>query len=96
MLFIQFATNLHSGKNLVKYRDVNDDNYYYMYLDIETLNLLINNFGIISTYKVPARVTYCDTPRTGRDISLKYCGADILIGCGNNANFNVLLLEQYY
>jgi hypothetical protein len=67
-----------------------------MYLDIETLNLLINNFGIISTYKTPTRCTSCDNQTTGKDILLKYCGADIQIGCGNNAYFYLPLIEQYY
>ena len=55
MLFIEFQTNINSGINILKYRNINDDIWYYLYIDIETLSLLVTNYGIISTYKIPTK-----------------------------------------
>jgi len=53
MLFVEFSKNLNQDMNILKYKDVNDDNWYYLYIDIETLVILIINYGIISTNKIP-------------------------------------------
>jgi hypothetical protein len=94
MLFIEFQTNINDGINILKYRTINDDSWYYLYIDIETLNLLIHNFGIISTYKFPTIYTNCDNPSTSRTINLKYCGADIKMCCNNKTPFSIPLIEQ--
>ena len=49
-------------------------------MDIETLNLLVTNFGIIST----------------KHIHVKYCGALISIYCGNSCNIYLPILEENY
>jgi hypothetical protein len=72
MLFIEFQTNINSGINILKYRNINDDIWHYLYIDIETLNLLVTNYGIISTYKIPTKFTNCDNPTTSKIINLKY------------------------
>jgi len=95
MLFI-FETNLHYGNNILKYRNVDDDNWYYLYIYIETLNLLVTNYGIISTYKLPTEYTNCDNETTSKNIKLKYCGADINLWCGNNTAFYLPYIEQNY
>jgi hypothetical protein len=96
MLFVEFELNIKSGLNILKYRNVNDDIWYYLYIDIETLNLLITNYGIISTYKIPTKFTNCDNPSTSKIIKLKYCGADIKLQCGNISPFYIPDIEQNY
>lgn len=68
--------------------------WYYMYIDIETLNLLVQNFGIISTTRRPTGFTNCDNPSTGTEVHLKYCGANINLVCKNKTRFNLNHLEQ--
>lgn len=41
MLLVEFPVNLHSGDNLVKYRSTDNGDWYYIYMDLETLNLFI-------------------------------------------------------
>ena len=96
MLFIEFQTNINSGINIVKYRNINDDIWYYLYIDIETLNLLVTNYGIISTYKIPTKNTNCDNITTSNIIKLKYGGADIQLCCCNNTKFYIPYIEQNY
>ena len=85
MLFIEFQINLNYGLNIFKYRNINDDN----------LNLL-SNYGIISTYKYPTKITNCDNPTTSKIIKLKYCGVDIQLYCYNNNSFYLPYIEQNY
>jgi hypothetical protein len=96
MLFIEFQTNLNSSLNILKYRNVLDDIWHYLYIDIETLNLLITYYGIIATYKIPTIFTCCDNTTTSKVIKLKYCDADILLSCGNNSSFYLPLIEQNF
>jgi len=64
-------------------------------MDIETLNLLVTNYGIISTCKMPTVSTSCDNPTTGDVVKLKYCGADVQLHCGNNTPFHLPHLEKH-
>lgn len=96
MLFIEFQSNLNDGLNMLKYRNIENDIWYYLYIDIETLNLLVTNFGIISTYKIPTKFTNCDNQSTSKNINLKYCNANIELYCGNNASFYLPNIEQNY
>ena len=96
MLFIEFETNLNYCSNILKYRNVDDDKWYYLYIDIETLNLLVTNYGIISTYKTPTKYTNCDNETTSKIINLKYCDANIQLCCGNNTAFYLPHIEQNY
>ena len=96
MIFIEFQTNLIYGMNILKYKNINDDSWYYLYIDIETLNLLVSNYGIISTYKIPAKFSNCDNPTTSKIIDLKYCGANLQLYCGNNTAFYLPYIEQNY
>ena len=82
MLFIEFQPTLHDGLNLLKYRNIDDDIWYYMYIDIETLHLLLTNFGIISTRRIPGKFTNCDNPSTSPIVNINYCGANIQSWCG--------------
>ena len=97
MLFVEFQREFNYGyDNILKYRDVNEEDWYYMYIDIETLNILVKNFGIISTVKIPTRFTNADNESTGKEINLKYCGADIKLNCENNTKFYLPYIEQNY
>ena len=96
MIFIELPIEFNDIKNIIKYRNVNDDSWYYMYIDIETLSDLIYNFGIISTIKIPTKNSTCDNPSTGNIIKLKYCGADIELICNNKSRFHLPYLDQNY
>ena len=92
MLFIEFSTNLSNNDNLLKYRNIEDDTWYYMYIDIETLNLLVANYGIISSHKS----TCIDNLTTGKEIKVNYCGSNITLYCQNNTPFYLPYMEQNY
>lgn len=96
MLLIEFEENVLSGPNILKYRNVEDDDWYYLYIDIDTLNLLLANFGIISTLRMPTKYICVDTPSTSKHIRMKYCDAPIELYCGNHTHFYLPILEQNY
>ena len=97
MLLIEFSCNLTTdGLNLLKYRHVDCADWYYLYIDIETLNLLLQNFGIMSTLKIPTQPVNIDNLSTGELIRVKYCDAPILLYCGNNAAMYLPILEQQF
>ena len=78
MLLIEFDYNFKYGLNIIKYRNVEDDKWYYLYIDIETLHTLVLHFGIISTYRMPTQQINVDNPFTSKKINMKFCGAGIL------------------
>jgi hypothetical protein len=94
MLFIEIQQEWKHNVNIIKYRNIHEDDWYYMYIDIETLNLLIQNFGIISTVRKPTGLTNCDNLSTGNKIKIKYCGANIELFCKNKTDFKTSYLEQ--
>lgn len=96
MLLIEFEEHMIDGSNILKYRNVNENDWHYLYVDIETLNLLITNFGIISTKIFPTKKICIDNPSTSKHISIKYCGASIELYCGNKAKIYLPILEQNY
>jgi len=96
MLLIEFDPNLNQDFNLLKYRNTEDDNWYYLYIDMETLHLLIQNYGIISTLKIPTEPIHLDNPITGKKININFCGAPIEFYCGNNESFYLPIMEQNY
>lgn len=84
MLFIEFPLKLKFGEqNIVKYRNIDDDIWYYMYMDIETIHKLIQNFGVVSMRKMPAQFTNADSPTTGTTINVTYCGAKVQLDCSS-------------
>jgi len=92
MLFVEIPVNFNNGLNIIKYRNVKEEDWYYLYIDIETLNLLIMNFGIISVYRNPTKSICCDRPTTGNIIQMKYCGADIEL----NAKTKLQYARHFY
>jgi hypothetical protein len=96
MLLIEFEHNLNYGLNILKYRNVEDDSWYYLYIDIETLNLLVTNFGIISSMRMPTHSICVDNPLTSKKINMKFCDASIGLYCGNNTYFYLPIMEQNY
>ena len=51
MILIEFETNLDSGVvNILKYKSINEDKWHFLFIDIETLNLLITNFVNINNF----------------------------------------------
>jgi hypothetical protein len=96
MLFIEFDYNLNYGLNILKYRNIDDDKWYYLYIDIETLHLLVKNFGIISLTRIPAQYIPVDNPLTSKKIHMKYCDVSIEMYCGDKTRFHLPLLEQNY
>jgi len=99
MLLIEFDYNLNYGLNILKYRNIDDDKWYYLYIDIETLHLLVKNFGIISTRRIPTQFISVDNHLTSKEIHMKYCDVSIEMYCGDKTNktrFHLPLLEQNY
>ena len=98
MLLIEFEENITYGLNILKYRNVKDDNWYYLYVDIETLNLLVSNFGIISTKRIPTQYICVDNYTTSKNIIMKFCNAPINIKCNNCINIfdSLTKLEQNF
>ena len=97
MLLIEFDTNLTYGENILKYRNTNEDYWHHLYIDIETLNLLVRNFGIMATLRFPGLPISCDNPITCRTIDyINYCGAKIEMYCGNNGRFYIPDIGQNY
>lgn len=95
MLLIEFQINIICGLNLLKYKNIDEDIWYYLYVDIETLNLLISNFGIFATRRIPtAEYTYTDNSYTSKKINVQYCGAQIEFYCGNDMSMSVDLLNK--
>lgn len=98
MILIEFDKYFTDGLNIIKYRSIDDDSWYYMYIDIETLSKLLFYFGIIGTLRIPTRTFCCDNPSTSNILKIKYCGADVEIVCKNKTRtrFNLEILEQNY
>ena len=95
MLLIEFQTNLHDGLHILKYRNIDDKDWRYLHIDMETLHLLVSNYGIVSTCRMPTGYTNCDNPTTSKQMNLTYCGAAIQFFCGNTSAFDVQCIEQY-
>ena len=100
MLLIEFDENsTDGGLNILKYRDSENDSendsWYYLYIDIETLAILISNFGIISTIRNSLNICI-DNEFTSKTINMKYCGAPISLHCLNKSSLYLPILEQPY
>jgi hypothetical protein len=90
MLLIEFDSNLtDNGLNILKYRNVEEPKWNYLYIDMETLNLLVTNFGIVSTLRYPNEYIQMDTPNTPNTINIRYCGAAIQMFTCNKTQFNI-------
>ena len=99
MLFIEFPIELtHGNTNIVKYRNINDNSWYYMYMDVETLNLLVQNYGIVGTKRMPTGFTNADNGTTSNVIKLSYSGAAIEFHCHESRLYVEALthIEQAY
>ena len=96
MLLIEFSENIAYGVNILKYRNIEDDNWYYLYIDIETLDLLLTNFGIMTTKRIPTLHINIDNYSTSKNVCVNYCGAKINMCCKNNTPIYLPVLEQNY
>ena len=96
MLLIEFEENITDGLNILKYRDIDDDQWYYLYIDILSLTLLLTNFEIISTKRTPTESICIDNYSTSKHVNINYCGASVNLYCGNNTKFYLPILEQNY
>ena len=86
MILIEFPQKLEGNIHVMKYKTVEENDWYYMYIDIETLHLLVSNFGIISTILFPPFSCCIDHPSTGSDIKVSYNGAEVHLFCCTNTN----------
>jgi hypothetical protein len=86
MILVAFET-IFNG--IIYYKNVDDVEWNELNIDIETLNLLISNFGIKSSV-LGKSIEY---PSTGQEITMKYHGADISLHCGCNVPFDISILE---
>ena len=63
---------------------------------METLNLLVTNFGIMSSWRIPTQFICVDSLLTSKKINMKFCDASIELYCGNNTYFYLPIMEQNY
>ena len=96
MILIEFEENITDDLNILKYRNVQDEFWNYLYINVETLHLLLINFGILSTKRIPTENIYLDNPSTSKNITINFCGASIELYCGNNTHIYLPILEQNY
>lgn len=96
MLFLEFSPDL-GQSNLVKYRNTTDGEWYYLFMDMETLHLLLQNFAVISTMRLRTQSICCDNLTTSKTIRATYYGAEINLFCGPGCRgFDLADLEQNY
>jgi hypothetical protein len=82
MIIIEFEENIKNNeKILLNYRDINNDNWQYLYIDLETLNLLISYVGIISINRFTNKNITSDNGTLSEDIAINYCGSEIIVSC---------------
>jgi hypothetical protein len=87
MLLIEFKQKV-DEKITILYKEIDDNNWYSMNINLETLNLLLLNFGIIG------KIQSTPFETASKNIKLNYCGADISLYCGDNSPFYLPLLER--
>ena len=98
MLLVEFEKNINENLFIIRYKNINTEEWYFLYIDIETLNLLLQNFGIISMLKIPTLLCSADNPMTGPKITIKYFKAEINMNCYYNhcKNKALRIIEQNY
>jgi hypothetical protein len=98
ILLIEFEARWKNGLNKIRYRGVEEKTWNYLDVDIETLNLLVKHFGIISTCSMynGQRIKCIDNLTTSTEIQMKYCDAEIKLQCKNKDKFYLPILEQQY
>lgn len=97
MLLVEFDVNLNfeNGVCRLNYKEVNEENWHYLYVDIETLNLLLQNYGIISTIRTLGQPISIDNYTTSSQIIVKYCGCEVNMFCRNKDKCYLPILEQH-
>lgn len=104
MLLIEFEENIEENDFIVRYKSEKEINWSYIRMDIETLNLLTSNFGIMSTKFVPKVSTssLTVTSPSSKQFDVTYCGVPITLNCGNNLvdsnniEFKIILNDKLY
>ena len=71
-------------------------NNFLYFFHLKNLNLLVTNFGIISTWRIPTQFIYVDSPSTSKKINMTLCNVPIELYCRNNTYFYLSILEQNY
>ena len=90
MYVLEFPAEIWENEILVKYIEVDDNRepakcgWCNIKMDLETLNLLIQNCGMQSIYKMPNQRGNCDNGTLSHEVRIKYCGAEIDLYCENN------------
>jgi hypothetical protein len=78
MILIDFNYNItNESEILIKYRNFNEDVWYNMLIDIKTLSVLINNFGIACVnylYNLYNKEINLDIGRNLDNCDVNYCG----------------------
>lgn len=99
MIIIEFPLELNQNSNVIRYRNIlnnhNEDlNWHIILCDFQTLNYIINNFGIIGTVlylsNKKCQELCVDNPSTSDIINVSYCGANIKLLCSKYLNSNTV------
>jgi hypothetical protein len=91
MLMIEFRKNFtYGGLNILRYRDIDGGcSWNYLFIDLETLTLLLANFSIpfndnrlfVDGFNVDYDIPILTIPEK---IKVDYCGAEIELKCNDN------------
>jgi len=92
MILIEFNPNFKSKQNLIKYKAINEIKYHFLYVDLETINLLLINYGINSNFNSYNKTTiFKFSGREDEDIrnvKINHFGAEVNIQLINNDSNN--------
>ena len=86
MILIEFNPNFKSKQNLIKYKAINEIKYHFLYVDLETINLLLINYGIVSKFNSYNKTSILKF--SGREdidnVKIKHFGTEVNIKLINN------------
>lgn len=90
MLFIEFnfEQNNFNEEITIRYRHVDSIEWFYLQIDILTLNHLLLKYGILQIWRFPYKLICADNPITGKQVKMKWNGAEISMVCGYGNHFD--------
>ena len=91
MILIEFNPNFKSKQNLIKYKAINEIKYHFLYVDLETINLLLINYGIVSNFNSHNNTIFKFSGREHEDtrnVKIKHFGAEVNIKLIKNDSNN--------
>lgn len=92
MILIEFNPNFKSKQNVIKYKAIDEIKYHFLYVDLETINLLLINYGIVSNLNSYTKTTFLKfsgrEDEDIRNIKINHFGAEVNIKLIKNDSDN--------